>query len=288
MKLLVIGDLHGNKPLIHFKDFDAIIAPGDFCSDALRKYYFQVMNEKMKNPGLDVKWYELIGKKKAKQMLEKSFKDGRKILEFLNSFGVPVYLVPGNWDQTGYKDSKFKREKENHWLKLIKGLENLRDVHFRRRNLDGFDFIGYGVASGPEIPQYKDSLKLYTKKELAKMRDDYKNKKGRISRLFESARNPAIFMPHNIPFRTSLDKIINKNSPANGKHYGSVIAREIIEKYQPLLAIGGHMHEHFGKCKIGKTTVINAGFGSKVNTIIDLDEEKGKIRSIKFHPRTYG
>lgn len=31
MKLLIIGDLHGNKPKIHFKDFDAIIAPGIFA-----------------------------------------------------------------------------------------------------------------------------------------------------------------------------------------------------------------------------------------------------------------
>src|SRR3989344_4870424 len=104
MKLLTIGDLHGNKPLIHFKDFDAIIAPGDFCSDALRKYYFEEIKEKMKNPDSDLKWYEIVGKKKAKQMLDESWRDGRKILEFLNSFGKPVYLVPGNWDQAGYKD----------------------------------------------------------------------------------------------------------------------------------------------------------------------------------------
>ena len=31
VKFLIIGDLHGNKPKIHFKDFDAIIAHGDFC-----------------------------------------------------------------------------------------------------------------------------------------------------------------------------------------------------------------------------------------------------------------
>ncbi len=33
MKILVIGDLHGRKPKIHFKDFDCIIQIGDVCND---------------------------------------------------------------------------------------------------------------------------------------------------------------------------------------------------------------------------------------------------------------
>lgn len=288
MKILTIGDLHGNKPMIHFKDFDAIIAPGDFCSDALRKYYFEAIREKMKNPESELKWYEIIGKEKAEKMLDKSWKDGRKILEFLNSLDVPVFVVPGNWDQFGEKDSKFKREKENRYSHLIKGLDNLRDVHFKRKTLEGFDFVGYGVVSGPEVPQYKEDKDRLTMKELKEQKDNYYTRKKRLSKILQQAKNPVVFMPHNVPFKTTLDKITDKTSPKYGYHYGSVIARELVEKYQPLLCIGGHMHEHFGKQNIGKTVCINAGFGSKVNTLIDLDEQKGKIREIKFYPRTYG
>src|SRR3990167_4564965 len=104
MKLLIIGDLHGNKPKIHFKDFDAIIAPGDFCSDASRKYIFRNLIKQRDNPDYKIEWWDEIWREKAKEMLEKSLKDGRKILEFLNSFDVPVFLVPGNWDQTGMKE----------------------------------------------------------------------------------------------------------------------------------------------------------------------------------------
>ena len=58
-KFLIIGDLHGNKPLIHFKDFDAIIAPGDFCSD---KYLRPYLN----------KWFEYVKKlQKEKKKLKK-------------------------------------------------------------------------------------------------------------------------------------------------------------------------------------------------------------------------
>ena len=40
------------------------------------------------------------------------------------------------------------------------------------------------------------------------------------------------------------------------------------------------MHEHFGKCKIKKTTVVNAGFGAKVNTSFEIKE--GKLKGLKF------
>ena len=288
MKLLVVGDLHGNKPNIHLKDFDAIIAPGDFCSDESRKHIFESLRKQRDNPDFKAEWWDMIGRKKAKQMLEKSLRDGRKILEFLNSFGKPVFLVPGNWDQTGMNEYEWQRVKQDNWPRLIKGLRNLRDVHFKKRSFGGFDIIGYGIVSGPEIPQYKEDKKGLTKSELRKQKNDYETKKKRLLKLFQRAKNPAIFIPHNVPFNTRLDKITNKESPKYGFHYGSVIARELIERYQPLLCIGGHMHEHFGKCKIGKTICINAGFGSKVNTLIDLDEERREIISIKFYPRTYG
>jgi len=55
-KFLIIGDLHGNKPKIYSNDFDAIIAPGDFCSDALRKYMFQAQKYYIKNPEININW----------------------------------------------------------------------------------------------------------------------------------------------------------------------------------------------------------------------------------------
>lgn len=87
-KFLVVGDLHGNKPNIYFEGFDAIIAPGDFCSDAPRKYMFQALRENLENPDSKTKWYDIVGKREARKMIKKSLSDGREILEKLNSFGV--------------------------------------------------------------------------------------------------------------------------------------------------------------------------------------------------------
>jgi len=98
MKFLIIGDLHGNKPKIHFKNFDAIIAPGDFCLDDARSYMFDALRTRIKDPKSKVEWYDLAGRKKAKKLVEESVARGRKILEDLNELNVPVYTVPGNWD----------------------------------------------------------------------------------------------------------------------------------------------------------------------------------------------
>jgi len=40
------------------------------------------------------------------------------------------------------------------------------------------------------------------------------------------------------------------------------------------------MHEHFGKDKLGSTTIINAGFGSYVNTILEINNDK--ITKLEF------
>ena len=93
--------------------------------------------------------------------------------------------------------------------------------------------------------------------------------------------NPTILLTHNVPYNTKLDKILEKDSFAYGKHYGSVIAKEFCKKYQPLVCIGGHMHDTYGKVKIGKTTAINAGFGGKVNTLLEIRD--GKIKKLKFY-----
>src|SRR5689334_14348104 len=98
-KFLIIGDLHGAKPKLFFKknEFDAIIAPGDFCSDETRKYMFMALRL-MIDEGIDVEWYDLVGREHALAMVNQSLKDGRKVLEYLNSLSKPVFVLPGNWD----------------------------------------------------------------------------------------------------------------------------------------------------------------------------------------------
>jgi Icc-related predicted phosphoesterase len=98
IKFLIIGDLHGEMPIIHTNDFQFIIAPGDFCSDEAKPLMFQSLKLNLDDPKDKTTWFDICGKKEAKKMIQKSLKDGRKILEFLNSLNVPIYITPGNWD----------------------------------------------------------------------------------------------------------------------------------------------------------------------------------------------
>jgi len=88
-------------------------------------------------------------------------------------------------------------------------------------------------------------------------------------------------MSHNVPYNTPIDKINNPESPRDGQHFGSLIAREMIDEFQPLVCIGGHMHEHFTSCMLKKTTCVNAGFGSEVNVWMELIGNK--IEKLDFH-----
>ncbi|MBI4015704.1 MAG: metallophosphoesterase [Candidatus Aenigmarchaeota archaeon] len=251
-RFLVIGDLHGQVPKIGVKNFDAVLAPGDFCSDPMRKYEWISYRKSLKE-GREISWVEITGVKKAKGLIKKSFADGRRVLKKLNSLGKPVFIVRGNWD--------------HEYSKLIKGLKNLRDISFESKTFMGYTLIGYPVWGGaistaPEGP--------------AEFVLAYSQLKG----LFEKAKGHVIFLSHNVPYNTKLDKVLDKRSPAYGKHAGSILVRKAIEWNKPLVSVGGHIHEHFGKIKIKGAVALNAGFGSHVNTLIELDGKK--INSIKF------
>lgn len=273
LKILIIGDLHGSIPQIHLKDFDLLIAPGDFCGDKIRKYIKLHFNELEKGNIID---FEQICPIKTQEKLDKeSIEEGEKVLSFLNSINKPIILVPGNWDPTLYSDGI--KKKEEKWMKLLENKNNLIDIEHKKTSLFGYDFIGHGSTSAPEI---------LNQNEVEDSRDEkrynyFKKINKKLNTLFQKSLNPVIFISHNVPYNTTLDKIKSKNPSLNGKHYGSKLARKLIERHQPLLCVGGHIHEGRGKTYIGNTVCINSGFGSDVNTYLEIDKEKKKIITIK-------
>jgi Icc-related predicted phosphoesterase len=81
-------------------------------------------------------------------------------------------------------------------------------------------------------------------------------------------KNTAILVAHAPPYGTKIDlapaldkdlKYITKGGQAIFEHVGSKAVRKIIEKYQPLLGLHGHIHESKGYDKIGRTLIINPG-----------------------------
>jgi Icc-related predicted phosphoesterase len=112
MKLLLIPDLHGQKPFIPKEDFDAIVCIGDIASDKgirplVKKWIKQVHKEKEKVITFDEFIEKEIGSKKADKLEEDSLKVGNKILKSLDKFGKPIFFVPGNWDKS-YGETRIK------------------------------------------------------------------------------------------------------------------------------------------------------------------------------------
>lgn len=304
MKLLCVGDLHGRKPKIHFKDFDAIIFVGDVCSDEeigpIKDMWVRYLEENPDFPvGMDIFIAFEKGEKGIKKLEKKSLQEGRKIMEYLNSFGKPVYMVPGNWDQsygeTRIKDMEFSdynyyKAFLDFWLgekinsRLTRGLKNIINCQYKLHKTKEFNILGYGLSSNAEDLSLKKKRVNadYNKKEYFKLKKTYKKILDKLVNTYNKKDDsiPTIFLTHNVPHNTKLDLFLDEDSNRHKSHFGSTVARWFCDKYQPLLCIGGHMHEHFGKCKIGKTTVINVGFGSHVNTLINIKD--GKIKKIDF------
>ena len=105
-----------------------------------------------------------------------------------------------------------------------------------------------------------------------------------------------IFNFHCPPYESGLDeapeldddlKMKASGSGVSTKPVGSVAVRNAIEKYQPLLALHGHIHESRGFVKIGRTLCINPGseYGEGIlrGAIINLDQ-----KSVKNYMLTQG
>lgn len=79
---------------------------------------------------------------------------------------------------------------------------------------------------------------------------------------------PAIFVLHSPPYRSTLDdapkvrddlSVVTEGGQVVMTPVGSTAVRRVIEEFQPLLALHGHIHESRGAVRIGRTLCINPG-----------------------------
>ena len=98
---------------------------------------------------------------------------------------------------------------------------------------------------------------------------------GRLKKLAEQVEAPgsAIFNLHVPPYDSRLDTAPDLKPDLTPRYsggqpvtkpVGSHAVRQLIEEYQPLLALHGHIHESKGETRIGRTPALNSG--SEYNT----------------------
>lgn len=278
MKILAIGDFHGKFPKKlkrEAKKVDLVVSVGDYNPFSLRKEFFKYVYKKE-----DKELWKFIGKKKVIAGILRDLKQGEEILKELNELGVYVITVTGNLDYAKWKDLydmkekiKWKWPNQDFFTKMVKKYNNIKVFDYSYLKFNNFVFIGMGRSTFPGKVKSKKYREYRKKLDILfnKFKKENKDKK-------------VIFVSHNVPYG-ELDGIKSNeiDKKLKREHYGSKLARRLIDKYQPILFIGGHMHENQGKAKIEKTIVINPGpaYEGKA-AIIEIDDKKGKVKSIKF------
>jgi Icc-related predicted phosphoesterase len=144
------------------------------------------------------------------------------------------------------------------------------------------EFDGYVmVSSSRSNPTPWDTPREGPEEELAEYLDSLCRRVGDSPKDFENV----IFNFHVPPYGYSLDLCPKLDAQmrmaAEEKiHAGSLGAKQVLEKYQPLLGLHGHIHESRGAQKVGRTLIINPGSeyseGILKGVVVMLDKKKVK------------
>ncbi|MBW8002978.1 MAG: metallophosphoesterase [Planctomycetes bacterium] len=181
--------------------------------------------------------------------------------EKLEGSGIRCFVAPGN-------DDMFELDG------LIRGSKHVQLVEGRVIELDEHhEMISSGWSNITPWHTYReeDEEKLRTRYE------------AMISRLKDV--KSSVFNLHVPPYGSNLDNVPELTEDLRPKHAGHSLVpagshsvREIIEKYQPLLGLFGHIHEGKGAIRLGRILCINPGSmyeqGRLLGALIKLAPDK--------------
>ena len=163
--------------------------------------------------------------------------------ERMEAYGIDVYVMPGN-DDPWSCDA------------VLEEAKHVQACDGRLVRVGPHEMVSCGYANPTpwHTPRELDEDALYALvKELADQLEDP---------------STAIFNLHVPPYDSGLDTANEMNPDltlryVGGQPYpipvGSHAVRQLIEEFQPLLALHGHIHESRGEARIGRTLSINTG-----------------------------
>lgn len=163
--------------------------------------------------------------------------------ERMGQYGIDVYVMPGNDDPWSCDE-------------VIEQASHVVACDDRVVRVGAHEMISCAYANPTpwDSPRELDESALY----------------DRIHALAEQVESPerAIFNLHVPPYDSGLDtareinanlEVVFKSGAPHEIPVGSTAVRQILEEYQPVLALHGHIHECRGATQIGRTLAINSG-----------------------------
>jgi len=162
--------------------------------------------------------------------------------EKLEGAGFRCYVAPGNDDMFELDDLI----RTSRHVQLVEGQVVELDNHH--------EMISSGWSNFTPWHTYREE-------DEEKLRPRYE---AMISQL-QNVKN-SVFNLHVPPYGSALDDAPELTQDLRPKHagrslipVGSHAVRTVIEEYQPLLGLFGHIHEGKGTCRLGRTLCINPG-----------------------------
>lgn len=163
--------------------------------------------------------------------------------ERLAGSGVACFVMPGNDDEPALDDA----------------LRSSKVV----RNPDGciLEWGRYQILGESWVPP----TPWHSPREMSE--EDLERRIRAVADRLDRSR-PAIFVLHSPPYRSTLDDapqvrndltVVTEGGQVVMTPVGSTAVRRVIEEFQPLLALHGHIHESRGAVRIGRTLCINPG-----------------------------
>ena len=183
--------------------------------------------------------------------------------EKLAGAGIRCYVSPGN-DDMFELDDLIRTSKH---IQLVEGVVTQLDDHH--------EMISSGWSNVTPWRTFREEQEPALKKRYEAMLGKLKNPRQ------------SIFNIHVPPYGSSLDEAPELTADLKPKDagrslipVGSRAVKEIIDQYQPLLGLHGHVHEGKGAVRLGKTLCINPGSmyeqGRLLGAVITLDRDRIK------------
>jgi uncharacterized protein len=181
--------------------------------------------------------------------------------ERLGDSGIRVFVCPGNDDQ----------------LEVDEVVANAKTVELgegRVIDINGFQLASSGWANRTPWDTYREEDEDVLLERFERMIKDV-----------TTDPEHTIFSLHCPPYNTGLDEAPQLTADMSLKDagratvpVGSTAVRQVIERYQPALALHGHIHEARGTHRLGKTLCINPGSsyeqGQLLGAVIDIEGKK--------------
>ena len=192
--------------------------------------------------------------------------------EKLKGTGIKCFICPGNDDKLAID-------------KVFTETEVVTTCEGKVQQIDGHhELIGCGWTNPTPWKLYREE----TEEELYKRLDNY------ISLVKDISNCVCDF--HAPPYQSGLDEAQLLTGSVEGDDLkpkygqtmavGSTAVRSIVEKYQPLVVLAGHIHEGRGMTKIGRTECFNPGSayeqGMLLGVVINLTENSVKNSQAVF------